>query len=56
MSRNTYLIVSILVILFGTFTNYSLVGSSSQSSGGRTYIPSGGGFSGGNGGFSGGHK
>ena len=51
MSKNTYLIISILAIMFGTFANYSMVGSPGAGSGSRGYH-SGGGF----GGFSGGHK
>ncbi|MCG7656929.1 hypothetical protein [Wielerella bovis] len=49
MSRTTYIIVAVLSIMFGTFTNYSMV-SESKSSRGYT------GSSGYVGGFSGGHK
>lgn len=51
MSKNTYIIMAIIAILFGSIVNYSMTGSSVSNTGSRTYIPSGGG-----GGFSGGHK
>ncbi|XXQ68850.1 hypothetical protein ACKLNO_03040 [Neisseriaceae bacterium B1] len=51
MSKTAYIFMAIIAILFGSFINYSMTGSTG-SSGSRTYIPSGGG----GGGFSGGHK
>lgn len=50
MSRNTYLIVAVMAILFGTIFNYSLVGGTGAGSrvhGGGTHIGTGGGFGGG---------
>lgn len=51
MSKPVYILIAAAAILFGSFFNYSMVPSGTQSSGSRTYIPSGG-----SGGFSGGHK
>jgi len=53
VNRNTYLLVALLAIGFGTFSNYAMLGSSGSGSGSRAYIPSGSGYSGG---YSGGHK
>lgn len=57
MNRNTYLLVALLAIGFGTFSNYAIVNSdgsgSSTRTGSRAYIPSGSRYSGG---YSGGHK
>ena len=52
MNRNTYLIVALLAIGFGTFSNYAIVGSTCSGSGSRAYLPGGSGY----GGYSGGHK
>lgn len=48
MSKGAYLIVGILLIAFGTVTNYSLVDESAGTrthGGGTIFVPSGGGFS-----------
>ena len=56
MNRNTYLLVALLAIGFGTFSNYAIVNSdgsgSSTRTGSRAYLPGGSGY----GGYSGGHK
>ena len=59
MSRLTYIICAILLILRGTIINYMMITDGDNSSGSRGYSGSGSGSSssyGGYGGFSGGHK
>ncbi|EGC17654.1 hypothetical protein [Kingella denitrificans] len=59
MSRLTYIICAILLILLGTIINYMMITDGDNSSGSRGYSGSGSGSSssyGGYGGFSGGHK
>ena len=59
MSRLTYIICAILLILLGTIINYMMITDGDNSSGSRGYSGSGRGSSssyGGYGGFSGGHK
>ena len=59
MSRLTYIICAILLILLGTIINYMMITDGDNSSSSRGYSGSGSGSSssyGGYGGFSGGHK
>ena len=59
MSRLTYIICAILLILLGTIINYMMITDGDNSSGSRGSSGSGSGSSssyGGYGGFSGGHK
>lgn len=59
MSRLTYIICAILLILLGTIINYMMITDGDNSSGSRGYSGSGSGSSssyGGYGGFSDGHK
>ena len=61
MSRLTYIICAILLILLGTIINYMMITDGDNSSGSRGYSGSGSGSGssssyGGYGGFSGGHK
>ena len=59
MSRLTYIICAILLILLGTIINYMMITDGDNSSGSRGYSGSGSGSSssyGGYGGLSGGHK